>query len=273
MPTIGAISLVLPTLVHSAFLSGARKSELAMPRRNTTHSNTSEKISDEWQSGYVQTAHKVQAQLADALNAISSLKEQPAVKEADKMTMAKVSHFFGRRWMASCLIHWLVWTSLACLMYSYHTRHSPSMSGRKSIAPATIFAKGHFDIFSDTSTCLWSLFFPQLQWASTMDAANILPFWTAFGLFAGLAFMNYVGWGIYCFGIATCCCLLWGRQRLRAKINMQHGDSSTLALDCCFVFWFPCCAIAQEARVIKQEKNRIYQAGSKNLSCITRDTQ
>ena len=43
----------------------------------------------------------------------------------------------------------------------------------------------------------------------------------------------------------------WGRQELRKKLNLPHGDFATVAGDCCSYCWCGACAVTQEAQQVE----------------------
>lgn len=140
--------------------------------------------------------------------------------------------------------------------------------GKGPTDPRRTLEYDHFGCFSDVDTCICGFCCPWLRWADTMNMARIVSFWPAVILIAGAYFLNVallptlphllgdasLGLGPYVLQVAlvpVTLLLLWGRQRLRERLGLEHSNLST----CCADFWFAClcpfCLIAQEGRVMK----------------------
>lgn len=233
-------------------------------------------------------------------------------------------------WAVHGLVLWFLWVACAVLIYSFLYPRSDVKRGNflervvTSASPANTLLRGHFDCFSDSSTCFWATICPSLRWADTINMFGFLHFWPAFHLYILLALFNYINflglaavsiltifcaiyyrrevaedlgltqhgepqcstpcvavfilvcglvlamevtcgflasqtlakymetYGIFFFGIFTTGAMLYFRQKMRMVLDVEHGDFRTCFLDCCFLFWCPCCAIAQEARVVQE---------------------
>lgn len=110
------------------------------------------------------------------------------------------------------------------------------------------FTTGHWSCFEDSSICWCSFCCMALRWSDTQSLFKMLGFWAAFSAFAIMMLLN----GLSALGpLFTTGLMLYYRQQLRQKLGLEAHTCGTCCTDCCFVFWCPCCAIAQEALLAK----------------------
>lgn len=164
------------------------------------------------------------------------------------------------QWARESFFSWLVWVVVAVIMYlTTAYRSAMPLPERSPTAQATaadtealekLFVNGHFRCTEDTNICICSFFCPALRWSDTESLLRFLPFRGAFAAFAGVALLSTLVSGAVLGGVLSFL-LLYYRQRLREKINLEAWTCGTCFLDFCYVCWCPCCAIAQEARIAK----------------------
>lgn len=110
------------------------------------------------------------------------------------------------------------------------------------------FTNGHWMCLEDSSTCICSFLCPILRWSDTASLAYGLGFFAAFALISLMLLFNmFVAVGPF----FTAGLMCYYRQELRQKLKLDHHTCGTCCIDCCYVFWCPCCALAQEARIVK----------------------
>jgi len=151
------------------------------------------------------------------------------------------------------LLGWGFWVATAFIVVQccYIRNYVPSTPVEAE--PEYTMNSGHFGCFSDCHVSCCACLFPGIRWADTMSQANLVDFWPGFLAFSGLAMLNIVATGgvFYC-GVFTICLMTYFRQELRKKLKMPAGQCGILCLDCVFVTFCSCCAIAQEALVVRQ---------------------
>lgn len=124
----------------------------------------------------------------------------------------------------------------------------------QSVDPEVLFKEGHFSCFQDSEVCLCACICTAIRWADTMNNAGQLAFWGGFILFAFAQFFSCLAFGyLYSpFGIFTLIAMLYFRHKLREKFRLEPWTFKTCFFDFCFICWCPCCAVAQEARVVNE---------------------
>lgn len=76
--------------------------------------------------------------------------------------------------------------------------------------------------------------------------------WVALGVFFACALFNsMVFGGVAQVGVATSILIIVYRQKLRQKFKLHPWTCASCAFDFVYVCCCPCCAIAQEARVVR----------------------
>mmetsp|Transcript_27086 Transcript_27086/g.50912 ORF Transcript_27086/g.50912 Transcript_27086/m.50912 type:complete len:302 (-) Transcript_27086:50-955(-) len=122
------------------------------------------------------------------------------------------------------------------------------------------FTTGHWLCFEDSSICFCSFCCLALRWSDTQGLVKILGFWAAFGAFSIMGLFN----GLFALGpLFTTGLMLYYRQQLRQKLDLDSHTCGSCCADCCYIFWCPCCAVAQEARIAKDaiESGHEFQEG------------
>jgi len=159
-------------------------------------------------------------------------------------------HVPFRRMVMSASI-WFVLSMLIAFFYRSQKELPQKMDDAEKVDPKDEFINGHFNCFQDKNTCLMSFCCSGIRWADTMSMAGLLGFWVAlviYQLFAGLnAVFPALG-----FGVLLLVMCVYFRQALRTKLDMPRGSVVTVLQDFLFYCCCPCCAIAQEARVVEQ---------------------
>lgn len=144
-----------------------------------------------------------------------------------------------------------IWMVLSYLVWS--CAYTSSWSIEKTAdyeQPATVFTEGHFRCFQAPQICICATFCPALRWADTVDAAGFLEASVALAAFFGCTFLNGATF-TFVYGVFTFGLMFTYRQKLRLKLGLKAWSLQSCIIDSLFVFFCPCCAIAQEARVVK----------------------
>lgn len=166
-----------------------------------------------------------------------------------------------KQYMIEILITWIIWAVLAVVAYfccyrpmsplperKVHLSHSSAAEVSQHLEK--LFSTGHFQCMQDSGICIFSFLCPSLRWADTTSLAGQMSFWAAFATFISVSFVNCISTGTI-YGLFTTFLILHFRHKLREKLGMQSWTFLTCCGDCCFICWCPCCAIAQEARIVK----------------------
>jgi Cys-rich protein (TIGR01571 family) len=156
------------------------------------------------------------------------------------------------------LTTWTFLLALTLAVYFCYYRTSSPVPQRTAEEPIadldkhleTLMITGHWRCFEDANICMCSFCCPSLRWADTMSLAKLLTFWVAFALFFGVEFVSSVIFGSS-IGLLYACLMLYFRHQLRDKIGVESWTFLSLFRDFCFLCWCPCCAIAQEARIVR----------------------
>jgi len=159
----------------------------------------------------------------------------------------------AKRYMAG-LTTWLIWAVLVFLayMFVYQPEHEKkNLDAEEEADPIEIFHYEHFRCLQNSHDCICSVFCSPLRWADTMDMAHIMTYKLAFQIMMLFTLLNIIAGGQIGLGIFTVSLMVYGRQEIRRVLGLANHDCESCIVDCCFVFWCPCCAIAQEARVVR----------------------
>lgn len=152
---------------------------------------------------------------------------------------------------------WATWFLLALIGYVFFYRlQSPVPQKKADVLPDQVrleelLSNGHWQCFEDSNICVCSFFCSCLRWADTTSLAGWMTFLTAFAAFCFVALLNSITTGgIY--GFFTAFLALYFRHQLRDKLGVESWTFATCCRDFCYICWCPCCAIAQEARIVKE---------------------
>jgi len=158
----------------------------------------------------------------------------------------------GNAYVAN-LTSWAIWALLVvlCYIFVYHPEHEHGLFVPEDADPVEVFHKNHFGCFHNMHDCICTCFCLPLRWADTMDMASIFSYKVAFEIFMGLTLLNVMTGGQIVFGLFTLVAMIYGRQEIRRMLGIPYGNCQSCIFDCCFIFWCPCCAIIQEARVVR----------------------
>jgi len=153
---------------------------------------------------------------------------------------------------------WLSWLIVALLAYLCLYRGCAPVPEKNVEVQADIqtklekmFNSGHFSCFEDSNICMCSFFCPALRWSDTASLAGFLGFWAAFAAFNAATLVNCFINGAM-FGVITAFLLLYFRQQLREQLHVPSWTVGSCCVDFFYVCCCPCCAIAQEARIVKE---------------------
>jgi len=156
--------------------------------------------------------------------------------------------------LISCLLGWAVWCAMAFIIVTFCYVRNYVPNSPVGEHPEYTLSNRRFGCFEDCHVCCCSACFPAIRWADTMAQAKILDFWPAFALFSGMAMLNVLlSGGVFVMGIFTVCLGVYFRQELRKKLKMAPvWQFGVVFEDFCYFCWCSCCAIAQEAMVVRQ---------------------
>lgn len=113
------------------------------------------------------------------------------------------------------------------------------------------FSSGHFHCLEDSGICMCSFFCPALRWSDTASLAGVLIFWAAFAAFSAATLVNMFVNGAM-FGVILAFLMLYFRQQLRGQLDVPSWTVGSCCIDFFYVCLCPCCAIAQEAGIVKE---------------------
>lgn len=164
------------------------------------------------------------------------------------------------------LISWIGWFALTLAAYfccyrpssplpqrkvtSESGNHSTAADEKVDMVLDELLTSGHWRCLDDASICICSFLCIGLRWADTTSLARMLGFWTALLVFSFLTFFN-AATGSVLFGLFTTFLILYFRHELRSKLGAEAWTCRSCVVDWCYVCWCPCCAVAQEARIVK----------------------
>jgi Cys-rich protein (TIGR01571 family) len=154
-------------------------------------------------------------------------------------------------YIVNCVITWLIWLGLAMLVVKFGTPEYVEMF-RDPEDPLATFEQAHFNCMRRSQICICSFFCPAVQWAQTMHLAGFVKVRIALGLFFACALLNsLIFGGAVCYGICTSLLIIVYRQRLREKLGLKSWNRVDCVFDFVYVCCCPCCAISQEAQVVR----------------------
>jgi len=174
-----------------------------------------------------------------------------------------------REYIFDGLVSWVIWLALSLLVYNVaYPRPVPHANNDATTDLQATLDTGHFDCFSDADTCVNAWFCWGPRWADSQKALGVTScgmdlkagpqaFWIYFCFFMASALLNVVTYNTLFFGLFTTVLLVWGRQQIRERFQMQYCTCWTVCIDCLYACWCPCCLIAQEARAV----NAAYSTG------------
>jgi Cys-rich protein (TIGR01571 family) len=164
---------------------------------------------------------------------------------------------------------WIIWSVLGFLVFQVFFTQAPEVY-RDAEDPVDTFEYGHFFCNRREKLCCCAFLAPCALWADTMNLAGFVkpPFSLFLFCVAGLlnALTNWCD--NFMFGIFTAMLIVHYRQKLRAKLSLKHSSAATYWNDCVYVFLCPCCAIAQEAQVVRNQLSRVRMAQEKGVDAF-----
>lgn len=154
--------------------------------------------------------------------------------------------------VGKAVISWSIWVVLCLLVWScsYAREYEYHFDGNLE-DPIDIFNNGRFGCLKTPRLCLCACLCPALRWADTIDMADLATIPMAMGLFFASCFIDDFVYMPAFFGIFTCLLLLYYRHILRQRLDLPNWTVSSCFSDLLYIFCCPCCAIAQEARVVR----------------------
>jgi len=203
--------------------------------------------STESQTGFVM----LQDQRASSMELL--MDQLQYVQSKASVLMESAASSSAKRFMAG-LTTWLIWAVLVFLAYMFvyqpeHEKSSPDAD--EDSDPVEIFHNEHFRCLHNSHDCICSVFCSPLRWADTMDMAHVMTYKLAFQIMMLFTLLNVIAGGQIGLGVFTVSLMVYGRQEIRRVLGLANHDFESCIVDCCFIFWCPCCAIAQEARVVR----------------------
>jgi len=212
-------------------------------------------------------AYSLQQLASSAYKVVEGVKRAPAswlyeVPGPDgrpqAINMPETSPLSVKEFYVETLLSWLSWLIVALLAYLCLYRGCVPVPEKNVEVQADIqtklekmFNSGHFSCFEDSTICMCSFFCPALRWSDTASLAGFLGFWAAFAAFSAAMLVNGFINGAM-FGVITAFLLLYFRQQLRQQLHVPSWTVGSCCLDFFYVCCCPCCAIAQEARIVKE---------------------
>jgi len=158
-------------------------------------------------------------------------------------------------------ITWAIWIVLSLLVWRFFYPEDAELEIAPQYDPVKTFTGSHFGCFRTPMITFCACFCPALRWADTMNLAGILRFAAAFTAFAICALLNGLTYNLsIIYGFFTCFIILLNRQKLRAKLNLPNWTCKSCCADFFYVFCCTCCAIAQEARVVRYAYQQSHEA-------------
>lgn len=155
-------------------------------------------------------------------------------------------------------VTWAIWLTLSLLFWAllYPDEPDVKMSEMEVESferdPVKTFTARHFGCFKTPMITICACFCPALRWADTINLAGIMRFRSAFAAFAFCALLNGLTYNSsLIYGIFTWALIVHCRQKLRARLNLANWTCFSCCCDIFYVFFCTCCAIAQEARVVR----------------------
>lgn len=243
LPTVAALVVVI------CVVPGGAASALFLAKSRSTGLKALTVMGSEQEGGVLQQLSSLENSAMTKLDQI----------EADFQAPNQVPPLTWKGYGLHLVVTWSVWVVLAAAAYFCCYRPmSPLPEKTVEKMPddgeeqlGKLLTAGHWRCFDDSSICLCAFLCPSLRWADTTSLAGKLTFWTAFLAFTGLGLLNVAATGAV-YGLFTACLILYFRQQLRDKLGVESGTFMTCCLDFFFVCCCPCCAIAQEARIVKE---------------------
>lgn len=155
------------------------------------------------------------------------------------------------QYIGTSIITWFIWMVLGILIWCCCCGGEPKLLPFTA-DPVDTFQYHHFACFRSPRICCFSLCCPGVQWADTMNLAGLTNFWLAVLAFFSCALVNsLIFGGLACYGIFTTCLILLYRQRLREQLGLKAWGCPGCCFDFLYVSCCPCCAISQEAQVVR----------------------
>jgi Cys-rich protein (TIGR01571 family) len=148
---------------------------------------------------------------------------------------------------------WIIWVILALLVWHCCFPGDPEIMRVEDAAHA--FNTYHFDCMANPRICFCSFCCTGVQWADSMHFAGFMKAWIALPVFFLAALLNGLVYGFVTYGFFTSILIIHYRQHLRKKLGLKAYTCSNCLLDICFVCWCPCCAVSQEAQVLRLAYN------------------
>lgn len=153
--------------------------------------------------------------------------------------------------IVTSIVSWLIWVVLGVLILCFLIPSQPE-AWQDPEDPQQTFLRHHFACFRRPRICLCACFCPAVQWADTVHLAGFLKVWIGFAVFCACALLNSLTFGGFaCMGFFTSCLVIVYRQHLREKLGLKAWSGPNCLFDCLYVCCCPCCAIAQEAQVVR----------------------
>lgn len=120
-----------------------------------------------------------------------------------------------------------------------------------------------FSCFDDPGVAMLAMFCPGIRWAETLSyVPGFIPFWSAFGIYLFIQIFSGLTAGTLGWILLALLCTAY-RQELRIKFGLHEQGGWTYVVDCLLYCCCSCCAIAQEARHVKEARRRGHPAAAR----------
>lgn len=160
------------------------------------------------------------------------------------------------------VVTWAIWLTLSMFVWAFVYPDEPDVEKHMDMEsferdPVKTFTARHFGCFQTPMITFCACVCPALRWADTVNLAGIMRFRAAIAGFAFCALLNGLTYNTaLIYGIFTWLLIVYCRQKLRARLNLPNWTCLSCCCDIFFVFCCTCCAIAQEARVVRYSYER-----------------
>lgn len=154
--------------------------------------------------------------------------------------------------LLATIVIWSFLYATAAVYYHKYVITEPEPEKSEEGKDLTKWTSGIFACSEDWPIFFWSCCCPGIRWADTMSEIGVHKYWPAFAMFTALYFLaaipgvTWISWALV---VAYC---TFHRQEFRKKFEFTEVGGKSLATDCglyCCCMW---CAVAQEARMVKE---------------------
>lgn len=189
--------------------------------------------------------------LTSLLSFVDLPKDLGATPVAPQPSTSNAPRYAGAQHPVASVAVWAVLAFAAGFFYKTH-RATPTLELEKARTAfkEQDFVHGPFDCFGDMEVCCWSFWCGAVRWSDSMNAVGVLTFWLALSFLVVAESLSAIPGLLFIWALGAMVCTYF-RQELRRALDMENENL------CCDLFMWcccPCCAIAQEARQVKEAR-------------------